>query len=169
MKTSAAAIFDTYHLAVYRYFRRLLGDREAAEDLTQEVFLRVIRGLDRYESLGRESAWVFRIARNVFFDNRRARRPDATRLGDIEACGVESDHVLAFDIQEALRLLSVHDCQVFVLKEVVGLSYAEIADATDVTENSVRSRLRRARLQLRASLRGRLVKSSMRDSGEGQG
>src|SRR5207247_6418432 len=72
----AAAIFERNHLAVYRFLRRATGDGPAAEDLTQDVFLRIVRGLDRYEDRLRERAWVFRIARNVLLDrHRRAEGP----------------------------------------------------------------------------------------------
>jgi RNA polymerase sigma-70 factor (ECF subfamily) len=59
----AAALFDRHHLAVFRFLRRMTGDASLAEDLTQEVFLRVVRGLDSYEERSRETSWVFRIAR----------------------------------------------------------------------------------------------------------
>src|SRR5207247_8866820 len=67
----AAAIFERNHLAVYRFLRRATGDGPAAEDLTQDVFLRIVRGLDRYEDRLRERAWVFRIARNLLIDRHR--------------------------------------------------------------------------------------------------
>src|SRR2546426_4023374 len=67
----AAAIFERNHLAVYRFLRRATGDGPTAEDLTQDVFLRIVRRLDRYEDRLRERAWVFRIARNVLIDRHR--------------------------------------------------------------------------------------------------
>jgi RNA polymerase sigma-70 factor (ECF subfamily) len=166
MDVSAAEIFDRQHLRVYRYFRRLVGAADLAEDLTQEVFLRVVRGLDRYQAQGREAAWVFRIARNVLLDHRRARAAAPETSGDIDTVTILPDHVLAFDMREALGLLSPTDRHVYVLREVVGLSYGEIAEVCELTQDAVRARLRRARIELRARLRGRLDGVRARDAGE---
>ena len=75
-------LFDRHHLAVFRYFRRLVGDRQTAEDLTQEVFLRVVRGSETYRDKERETGWIFTIARNLFRDHRRnaVRRPRPASL-----------------------------------------------------------------------------------------
>jgi RNA polymerase sigma factor (sigma-70 family) len=158
MTTSAAEMFEQFHVPVYRYFRRILADPDAAEDLTQEVFLRVVKGLTTYRTIGRDAGWVFCIARNVLADARRSRKVEATCGERLEQfVGVDAGQVLAFDLDEALRFLSVADRQVFVLREVSGLTYAEIAEACGVTEESVRARLRRGRLTLRAQLSGRLT------------
>jgi RNA polymerase sigma-70 factor, ECF subfamily len=158
MAPSAAEMFDRFHLAVYRYFRRVLADPDAAEDLTQEVFLRVVRGLPAYQSIGKEGGWVFGIARNVLADAGRSRRLEATGGLDLDQlAGVEPRQVLAFDLDEAVRFLAAKDRHVFLLREVAGLSYSEIAEACGVTEESVRARLRRSRLGLRARLSGRLT------------
>ncbi len=166
MNVSAAEIFDRHHLRVFRYFRRLVDARDVAEDLTQEVFLRVVRSLGRYTAQGREAAWVFRIARNVLLDHRRARAATPDASGDLDAVTVLPDHVLAFDMREALALLSPIDRQVYVLREVVGLSYVEIAEVCELTNDAVRARLRRARVDLRARLRGRLGGVRAREAGE---
>ena len=82
----AAGLFERHHLAVYRFLRRATGDGPAAEDLTQDVFLRIVRGLDRYEDRLRERAWVFRIARNVLIDrHRRYADPQHHRFRPVRA------------------------------------------------------------------------------------
>jgi RNA polymerase sigma-70 factor, ECF subfamily len=71
---TALELFERHHVAVFWFLRRMEMPAADAEDLTQEVFVRVLRGLDSYEERQLERAWVFRIARNVWLDHWRARR-----------------------------------------------------------------------------------------------
>ena len=77
----AGGIFERHHLVVFRFLRRMTDSVSLAEDLTQEVFLRVVRGLGAYEDRSRERAWVFRIARNVLVDDRRRIQRGPERAG----------------------------------------------------------------------------------------
>jgi RNA polymerase sigma-70 factor (ECF subfamily) len=80
---TALDLFERHHVAVFRFLRGMRLPTPDAEDLTQEVFLRVLRGLSRYEERQTERAWVFRIARNVWIDHLRARgRAPASPRGD---------------------------------------------------------------------------------------
>jgi RNA polymerase sigma-70 factor (ECF subfamily) len=147
-------LFADHRTGVYRYLCRLVGHTEAARDLTQEVFLRVTRaGLPETDA-GGERAWIFRIARNLGLNFLRdgARRPampmPATFVEPASAPTQELSIVLA----EALADLADVDRDVFLMREVGGLSYDEIAEACDLTTTAVRSRLHRARQQLRGAL-----------------
>ena len=144
-----ASLFDRYRLPVYRFLRRLLRDGAVAEDLTQETFLRALGG--RYHADGRERAWLFQIARNLARDHMRAtlRRPALVELKDVTSDG---DFSRATELDAALAALGEDDREVFLLKEVGGLSYGEIADACELTPDAVRSRLHRTRLILRSAL-----------------
>jgi RNA polymerase sigma-70 factor (ECF subfamily) len=144
-----ASLFDRYRLPVYRFLRRLLRDGAVAEDLTQETFLRALGS--RYHADGRERAWVFQIARNLARDHVRAgsRRPALVALPDMAGGG---DFTRATELDAALAALGEEDREVFLLKEIGGLSYREIADACDLTPDAVRSRLHRTRLNLRSVL-----------------
>ena len=64
MAATSAELFERHHVAIYRYLLRMTGSRETAEELTQDVFVRVLKGLEQYEERDREQAWLFRIARN---------------------------------------------------------------------------------------------------------
>ena len=75
MGATAGELFDRHGLTVFQYFRRMTGSRDIAEDLTQEVFLRVVRGFHRYQAHGRETAWVFQVARTVLPATGRRRIP----------------------------------------------------------------------------------------------
>lgn len=147
----ASRVFEQHGPAVHRYFRRLTGDGASADDLAQEVFLRVVRAGGGYEPLERERAWVFRIARNVFLDHRRreARAPFAA--SPVEPVTGAAQAVRS-GVREALAALPPEDREAFLLGEVGGLTYAEIAAATGTTVPAVRSRIYRARLALRGRL-----------------
>ena len=144
-------LFAEYREPVYRFLRRTLRDSEAAADLTQDTFLRALGG--RYRADGRERAWVFQIARNLARDHARAgmKRPAMSPLDDGNtACN--GDPALAIALDAALDRLADEDRDVFLLKEIGGLSYTEIAAVCGLTPDAVRSRLHRTRLALRSIL-----------------
>lgn len=143
-------LFARYREPVFRFLRRFLRDGVAAEDLTQEAFLRAMNGA--YRANGHERAWIFQIARNLALDHLKAsaRRPSTVPFDDV--AGANGDGTLALALDAALATLGAEDREVFLLKEVAGLSYAEIAEACGLTADAVRSRLHRARLALRKQL-----------------
>jgi RNA polymerase sigma-70 factor (ECF subfamily) len=149
-----AGVFERHHLAVFRFLRRMTGSASAAEDLTQEVFLRVIRGAERYEERAREVSWVFRIARNVLVDRHRAqaRAPERVAIQDGGPYPIPAMQPLGIALDEAVARLPQEDREAFLLREVGGLGYAEISEATGATHDAVRMRIYRARLALRAAL-----------------
>ena len=146
---------------LYTVAYRLTGNREDAEDLVQEVLLRVRRGLETYQP-GSMEGWLSRIATNAFLDDvrRRRRRPEdllpeepdwvlPPSAGADEALAAE---VLPDDVQEALRDLPEDFRAAVVLCDVVGLSYQEVGASLDIPVGTVRSRLHRARIELREEL-----------------
>jgi RNA polymerase sigma-70 factor, ECF subfamily len=161
MRVDATDLFARYAEPVYRYFRRMTTSADVAADLTQEVFLRIVRGLRRYEPRGREAGWVFRIAQSVLAAKyRRTNRPDEVPLSDADALHYEPDRLLAIGFEEALKLLPQTDRQVYLLREQGGLAYDEIADVCGLTKPAVRARLCRARERIRRCLAGRLSTES---------
>jgi RNA polymerase sigma-70 factor, ECF subfamily len=145
------ALFDRHDRAIRLYLMRLTGNEDTARDLAQEVFLRVVRSGPGYSGTAPEAAWLFRVARNVFLDHRRhsARHPTEPLPLDASA---RADQPLRLDLQQALDALPALDRDVFLLCEIGGLSYAEIAESVQSTVPAVRSRVYRARLALRARL-----------------
>jgi RNA polymerase sigma-70 factor (ECF subfamily) len=137
---------------VRQYLRALTGSAELAEDLAQDVFVRVVRGADRYEPRERERAWLFRIARNAALDHRRreAVRPAAAAYPLEPMTG--ATQALRAGLRQALAQLPETERDAFLMAELGGLSYAEIATALDLSVAAVRSSLYRARLALRAAL-----------------
>ena len=138
---------------MHRYLSRIVGSTDAAHDLTQEVFLRASRaGVPQAQDAG-QRAWLFRIARNLALNHLRdsRRRPKPVAL--VEQ-GTAATQELQVAVREALATLPEVDRDIFLLRESVGLSYEEIADACDLTTNAVGLRLHRVRLALRAALGG---------------
>jgi RNA polymerase sigma-70 factor (ECF subfamily) len=147
----ASRLFAEHGPAVRRYLYRVTRRIETADDLSQEVFLRVVRAAPDYEPRERERAWVFRIAQNVLRDHHRQRIRSREDAGVADAARPASQ-VLRADLHRALDGLPADEREAFLLGEVAGLTYVEIASLTAATVPSVRSRIYRARLALRDRL-----------------
>jgi RNA polymerase sigma-70 factor (ECF subfamily) len=147
---------------VYRLAYRLTGNQHDAEDLTQEVFVRVFRSLASYTP-GTFEGWLHRITTNLFLDMaRRRQRIRFEGLGD-QAVGLLRDDEptpaqafdarhLDTDVLQALEALAPEYRAAVVLCDIEGLSYEEIAATLGVKLGTVRSRIHRGRAQLRAAL-----------------
>jgi RNA polymerase sigma factor (sigma-70 family) len=156
------AIVEQHSDRVYRLALRLTGNRHDAEDLTQEVFVRVFRSLHTYTP-GTFEGWLHRITTNLFLD--AARRKSRIRF---DALPDDADNRLPSpvatpdaaylnqtfdaDIEAALASLSPEFRAAVVLCDVEGLSYEEIADVLDLKMGTVRSRIHRGRAMLRSAL-----------------
>lgn len=148
---------------LYTVAYRLTGNRDDAQDLVQDVLVRVQRGLATYEP-GSLRGWLSRITTNAFLDNvrRRKRRP-ADALPDdpdlVLPSAPAADQALdaaalPAHIQDAIRELPEDYRAAVVLSDVVGLPYQEIADGLGVPVGTVRSRIHRGRSRLRTALEG---------------
>jgi RNA polymerase sigma-70 factor (ECF subfamily) len=149
---TAADLFHRHHLALFRYLYRLTGRRDVAEDVVQDVFLRVVRRLDDYQTMGREAAWLFTIARRLLADRRRAQQRQPPTVDDSADVLVPARQETSAALAEALAQVLEADRDAFLLREVGGLSYQEIAVICHTTPASVRSRIYRARVRLRGTL-----------------
>ena len=147
---------------VFRLAYRLTGNRPDAEDLTQEVFVRVFRSLDTYTP-GTFEGWLHRITTNLFLDGaRRKQRIRFDPLSDERAARLTSpapapelavaDRTFDDDIETALATLPPDFRAAVVLCDVEGLSYEEIAEIMDAKLGTVRSRIHRGRTMLRKAL-----------------
>lgn len=146
---------------VYRLAYRLTGNPHDAEDLTQDVFVRVFRSLSSYTP-GTFEGWLHRITTNLFLDGvrRKARirfdalPDDAERLPSSERgpSQVYDDTHLEGDVQAALDALPPDFRAAVVLCDLEGLTYEEIADVLDIKIGTVRSRIHRGRSGLRSAL-----------------
>jgi len=146
---------------IYTVAYRLTGSRDDAQDLVQEVLLRVRRGLETYKP-GSMHGWLARITTNAFLDDvrRRKRRPadalpedpDWVLPPSMAADEALSHRSLPDEVQKAITDLPEDYRVAVVYSDVVGMSYQEISDALGVPIGTVRSRIHRGRDRLRTAL-----------------
>jgi RNA polymerase sigma factor (sigma-70 family) len=149
----AEDLFERHGRQVRQYLRGLTGSTDLAQDLAQDVFVRVVRSSDRYSPSDRERPWLFRIARNVFIDHHRRHGSRAEVSLDGCASSGSPTQDLRLEIRRAIGGLPALEREAFLLAQVGGLGYAEIAETLSVTVPAVRSLIYRARLALRSALR----------------
>jgi RNA polymerase sigma-70 factor (ECF subfamily) len=147
--SDAEGLFVAHRDRVFRYFCRAVG-ADSAGDLTQEVFLRATRSAP--PAIGDGRAWIFRVARNLALDyqRHRSRHPQTALPATDPSRPPQQDVSVA--VNEALAALPDVDRDVFLMRELGGLSYLEIAGVCDLTPDAVRSRIHRTRLRLRDAL-----------------
>lgn len=157
-------LVERYQARLLNFVYRIVGDRERAEDLVQEVFIRVHRHLGRFDRSKKFSTWIYTIASNLGKNElrNRARNPlvlftsitqgwdDEERPLEFEDPSARPDdqfrkrHVKEL-VEESVAQLPKHHREVFVLREIEGRSYEEIAEITNCNLGTVKSRLNRAR------------------------
>lgn len=139
---------------VYGYVCTIVRDEHEAEDVTQQIFAKLITALPRYESrLGPFSAWILRVAHNAAVDHVRARRAipcEEVRSPDLLDESVARERCA--DLRSALETLTREQRDVIVLRFVLGLSPVEIAERLGRTEDAVRGLQHRGRQTLRQEL-----------------
>ncbi len=153
-------ILRAYETPVFNYVLRLVGgDRALAEDLTQEVFLRVFQGLPKFSLRSKFTTWLFQVTKNRVLDELRAseRRPRAlVALDDIaplEVLDAPVERLQEIDaLWRAVENLSTDLKMALLLRDVVGLSYTEIADSLEVTLATVKWRIYKAREEVQIAL-----------------
>lgn len=161
-----------YQHQVYNQAYRMMGDPASASDATQEAFIKAYRNIESFRG-GSFRSWLLRIVTNCCYDEfrRRKRRPATSfeDMGDVDEEAnpalingrespeesVERDE-LARALQSAISTLPPHHRTVLILSDVQGFSYAEIAETVDIPLGTVKSRLARARANLRDILQEKM-------------
>lgn len=156
---------------VFNFIYRFLGNREIAEEVFQESFIKVHQAADRYAPNGKFSTWLYTIVRNLCVDTFRRKKIRETMSLDARkddddrslADGIASDTIpadilsSAREIEHALELalakLNEDQREVFLLREKEGLKFEEIAEVTGVSVNTVKSRMRYALEALKRALK----------------
>lgn len=148
-------LFERYRQPIWAFFRRRTVNAADAEELAQDVFLAVFQGRTRYEPRAPFRTYLFGIAFNVV---NAWRRRAATHAGDHQLTDIHAaaatDPTPAIVVRQALAALDEADREIVMLREFDALSYADIAALIDIPVNTVRSRLFRARVALRAQITG---------------
>ena len=157
-------LVDRYQTRLLNFIYRTIGDRDRAEDLVQEVFIRVYRHLHRFDRSKKFSTWAYTIASNLAKNELRNRsRNPLVLFQTMQGASDDDDRPLQFEdstsrpddmyrkrhlrelVEDTVAKLPEHHRQVFVLRELEGKSYEEIAEITDCNLGTVKSRLNRAR------------------------
>ena len=157
-------LVERYQTRLLNFVYRIVGDRERAEDLVQEVFVRVYRHLGRFDRSKKFSTWIYTIASNLAKNELRNRSRNPLVLFTSMTKGWEDEESpLEFEdptsrpddlfrkrhvrelVESSVAQLPVHHKEVFVLREIEGRSYEEIAEITHCNLGTVKSRLNRAR------------------------
>ncbi len=167
-------LVQRYRSRIMNLVCRFINDRDRAEEISQEVFLRVFRNRERYRKSGKFSTWIFTIAVNLTKNEIRSRVrhrgtfsldaleeesggqgatfPDSKALPDEDLNAYEIGEKVA----EALRKIPARYREAVVLRDVEGLSYEEVGQILRIPGGTVRSRINRARLMLKERLKPHL-------------
>jgi RNA polymerase sigma-70 factor (ECF subfamily) len=152
-------IVRAYETPVYNYVLRLVGDRALAEDLTQEVFLRVFQGLPKFSLRSRFTTWMFQVTKNRVLDELRSmeRRPRSfvalEDLPPLEVVDAPFERLEAIDaVWRAVENLNVDLKMALLLRDIVGMPYNEIADSLEITLATVKWRIFKAREEVQLAL-----------------
>ena len=166
--TAWEEIVSLFSRRIFNLAYRFTSSVEAAEDLTQEVFIRIYKTLDQYDSKqGDLSNWLMRLARNLIIDDyrHRQRNPQNAYADDVEdhsyhlrAIGTSAQkeierRELCVQVQEGIDKLPPDLRTCVILRDIEELSYKEIVDALDIPEGTVKSRINRGRIELAKILR----------------
>jgi RNA polymerase sigma-70 factor (ECF subfamily) len=149
-------LYALYANNVYGYIRSIVHDEHEAEDLTQQVFTKMITAIVKYDDRGVPFfAWVLRLSRNVAIDHLRARRPVPSDVVlDFDAPALSfADNEQAELVREALESLSPDQLEVILLRHVAGLAPGEIAERMGRSESSIHGLHHRGRRALQEELR----------------
>jgi RNA polymerase sigma-70 factor (ECF subfamily) len=165
------ALVSRYRTRIMNLVCRFINDRDRAEEISQEVFLRVFRNRERYRKSGKFSTWIFTIAVNLTKNEIRSRVrhrgtfsldameeesggqgvsfPDSKPLPDEDL----NAHEIGTKVAEALRKIPARYREAVMLRDVEGLSYEEVGQILRIPGGTVRSRINRARLMLKERLK----------------
>ena len=170
-----AELVRRYERPVFSLIYRMVRDRELAEDLTQDTFIKVLNALDRYNAAYKFSSWIFKIANNATIDQLRRREldtlslegaPQATSPEQVEATALQIRHSgespleeveareLGGQIERAIAQLRPEYQSCIILRHVEGRPYEEIADILDLPLGTVKTYIHRARNELKDILGG---------------
>ena len=153
-----AELFQRYRNPIYAFFRRRLNTANRAEDMTQETFVVVLRGTDRYEPRAKFRTYLYAIALKLLWSERRREFREPRPLDEAAEPRTGNNFTAGIWVREAMAGLDADHREVLMLREYEQLSYDEISELLSIPVNTVRSRLFRARGQLKPLLEAQTTK-----------
>ena len=165
-----ARLVDAYSTQIYRLALKMLSDEQDAEDVLQNTFMKALQSIEKFEGRSSLSTWLYRIAVNEALMSLRRQKPTIPVAMDYEGdedeiqhptqftdwCCLPEDELLSAEskghLDEAIRRLPEKLQVVFLLRDIEGLSIRETSETLGLTETAVKTRLLRARLNLREQL-----------------
>jgi len=169
-RTAFARLVDAYSTQIYRLALKMLADEQDAEDVLQNTFMKALQSIENFEGRSSLSTWLYRIAVNEALMSLRRHKPTISVAMDYEDDEDEFQHPTQFTdwcclpeedllsaeskkhLDKAIRSLPEKLRIVFILRDIEGLSIRETGETLDLTETAVKTRLLRARLNLREQL-----------------
>lgn len=152
----AAVLFERYHLRLYNFLARLAMDKEVGEDLTQNVFLRMLKYRHTYKESMRFQSWIYQLARNVFSDHYQSMKRNMNSKTDVERLAdfIPDEDSRAEEEREArlhqsLKLLSDEQRELLVLTRFQQMKYEEVAEILNTTVANIKIKVHRAMIKLR--------------------
>lgn len=147
-----AVIFERYHVRMYNFFLQMTRDRAVSEDLTQNVFYKVLRYRKSYQG-GKVVSWIFKIGRNLLTDHYRLQKKAWNTIpenweGQEEQAASEVQEDVAH-LYAALNKLNIQDRELIVMNRLQGMKYESIAEIIGSSESAVKVRVHRIIKKLR--------------------
>ncbi len=153
----AAVLFERFHKRIFNFLARMTMDRDLAEDLTQNVFLRMIKYRNSYREGNRFQSWIYQVARNVFSDHYQANK---NKKSDFIAVEKMSDHMIDHEegtqqderekiLHRSLALLSEEQRELLILTRFQQMKYEEVAELMETTVANIKVKVHRAIAKLR--------------------
>ena len=153
----ASALFERYNKRIFNFLARLTMDRALAEDLTQNVFLRIIKYRNSYREGARFQSWIYQLARNVFSDHYQVHKNKYSDFVDVEKVSdslydTEDSNTLDEQeklLQRSMAKLSDEQRELLILTRFQHMKYEEVAAIMDTTVANIKVKVHRAILKLR--------------------
>lgn len=146
-------LYERYRDVLYGYLFKSCSDKELADEMFQEVWLRVIKNAHRYESRGKFRQWLFSLAHNVVVDQHRRKKHIFEEFIDSPCRTNFENHEIHSRISQAVMTLPMEQRQAFHLREQLGCSIQEISEIQACSEEAAKSRIRYAYTKLRKQLK----------------
>lgn len=153
----ASVLFDRYNKRIFHFLARMTMDRELAEDLTQNVFLRLIKYRNSYRQDARFQPWIYQVARNIFSDHYQTQKNTHSGFVDVEKISdymADTDETKTMDEQEKLlhasmAKLDAEQRELLVLTRFERMKYEEVAVIMNTSVANIKVRVHRAIAKLR--------------------